>query len=617
MGAACEKSLLAGALDVLEYWKSAPALSISKIKTKVEQKLRAAFKDGGEGRIEFGDIIELLFDNGFMPDALHGYLVGFLLKEYANGDYRFCVDGQSVPLTTEKMSEGILNYFKKVNGTMPRYHEAYIEILTEDQRRFADLAKKVFKLGENASIDIVAQQMTVVIRDFQYPLWCFKSLPESVGAERYIDQFTLLLNPANQKGVSLANVATEIGKMAAHDQNVDEKLSALLTKEKAAEAMNAWLAEYKDGEFKAVAKEINATDPLSDVRRCFGANGVWLWDVPTGESEIAALLRDYKIVLESTRSGFITQTNSLISCLESWRDRVRNIRMPYATLVALRPDSKNFLGLLKEIAGGSNLDQNERRELFFKEITDRGDLNREMLDGCQSLFKATYKDQLSGLDDQEMDGLYLTGLDKSSFVQDKPTYEKSLVQKVTEIKSHQSRNKLLTIWKEKTETESPADWSIKFKTPIMAMIPGNHSLIKQVISAFTAVNDKSSSTSSVNAALDFFTVHADIFDLIGDGSGADAAFRMRVVDRYGKVLENLEIVRERLTNNLGPDIYGWFFHPNCAAELRNLAEHEYNLNCADKIKNKVNAMSADQAKEYLVKLVMDSLDVGLSILNRE
>jgi len=617
MSTSCEKALLKDVLDKPEYWKNSPTLPISKLKAKVEQKMRSAFKEGGEGRIEFGEIIELLFSNGFMPDALHGYLVGYLLKEYANGDYRFSVDGQSVPLTTEKMTDGILNYFKKVNGTMPRYHEAFVEILTEDQRRFADLAKKVFNLGENASIDIVAQQMTVVIRDFQYPLWCFKSLPESVGVERYIDQFTLLLNPVNQKGVSLANVATEIGKMAAQDQNIDEKLAALLTKDKASEAMNKWLDEYRDGEFRDVVREIGATDPLSDIRRCFGANGVWLWDASTGESEIAALLRDYKIVLESTKKGFVTQTNSLLSCLESWRDRVRNVRMPYATLVAIRPMSKDFLGLLKEIAGGSNLDQNERRDLFFREITDRGDLNREMLDGCLSLFKATYKEQLAGLDDQEMDGLYLTGLDKSSFVQDKPTYEKSLVQKVAEIKSHQNRAKLLSIWKERTGTDSPADWSQRFKTPIMAMIPRDHSLIKQIVAAFDAINDKNSSSSNVDSALDFFVVHTDVFDLIGDGSGADTAFRMRVVDRYGKVLENLDMVRDRLTKNLGADVYGWFFHPNCAAELRNLAESEYNLNCADKIRNKVNAMTADEAKAFLSRLVMDSLDVGLTILDKE
>lgn len=612
-----ENALLAGVKDVSEYWKTSPTLALSKIKTRIEQKLNSVFKAGGEGRIEFGEIIQTLFNLGFMPYALHGYLIGYLLKEYANGNYRYNVEGKSDPLTTEKMTEGILNYFKNINETGGRYHEAFIEILTEEQRRFADLAQKVFNLEENISIDIIAQQLTVRIRDFQYPLWCFKALPEAVEIERYIDQFTILLNPANQQGVSLANVATEIGKMAAQDQGIEEKLSRLLTKEKAVDAMNAWLNEYKNGEFRSVVKEINATDPLSDVRRCFGSNGVWLWDVATGENEIAALLRDYKIVLESTKKGFITQTNSLLACLDSWRDQARNVRIPYATLLALRPESKGFLGLLKEIAGGGNLDQNERRDLFFREITDHGVLNHEMINGCMSLFKATYKDQLSGLNDQEMDGLYLTQLDKSSFLQDKPTYEKTLVQKVAEIKSHQSRNKLLSIWKEKTGTESPADWSNKFNTPLMVMIPGDSAILLAAKDSFAALNDKSPSITSVETALEFFRVHEEVFEMIGNGSRADEAFRKRLIGRYGKVLNDLTKVRERLTKNLGPDVYGWFFHPNCAGELRSLAESEYNLNCAEKIKTSVNAMSAEQAKKYLVGLVMDSLDVGLSILGKE
>ena len=612
-----ENSLLVGVKDVPEYWKKSPTLALSKVKAKLEQKLNSVFKAGGEGRIEFGEIIELLFDLGFMPYALHGYLIGYLLKEYANNSYRYSIDGTSVPLTTEKMTDGILNYFKKVNGIGGRYHEAFIEILTEEQRRFADLAKKVFHLEENASIDIVAQQLTVRVRDFQYPLWCFKVLPEAVELERYIDQFTILLNPANQKGVSLSNVATEIGKMAMHDQGIDEKLSQLLTKEKAQEAMNAWLDEYQSGEFRTMAKAINAIDPLADVRRCFGANGVWLWDVATGENEIAVLFRDYRIVCESTKKGFITQTNSFLSCLESWRDKVRNMRIPYATLVTLRPESKALLGLLKEIAGGGNLDQNDRRDLFFREITDRGELNREMIDGCLSLFKATYKDQLSGLDDQEMDNLYWTQLDKSSFIQDKPTYEKALVQKVTEIKSHQSRNKLLALWKAETGTETPADWSNKFKTPVMTMIPADSALIIPAKNAFATLNEKSPSIANVENALEFFCVHKEIFQMIGDGSGADKAFQMRLIGRYGKVLNNLDKVRERLSKNLGPDIYGWFFHPNCSNELRRLAESEYNLHCAELIKKRVDTMNADQAKEYLVQLVMDSLDVGLSILAKE
>lgn len=617
MDAASENALIGSVKDKADYWKALPALKISKIKSKVEQKLKHAFKSGGEGRVEFGEIVEALFDVGFMPTALHGFLVGYLLKEYVGGDYRFVRDGESPPLSVANMTEAILAYFKKVLGTGGgRYHEAYIGVLTEEQRRFADLAKAVFNLGENASIDIVAHDLAVRIRDFQYPLWCFEALPEAVGSERYIEQFTLLTNPANQKGATLSGVATEIGRMAADDPGVEARLSALFTKENAARAMNAWLDEFEDGLFRKTAEEINASDPLADVRRCFGTDGAWLWHRETGENEIRSLLRDYRIVSESSKRGFITPVNSFWECMEAWRDKTRTIRIPSATLVALKPQSKTFLGLLKDIASGGRLEQNDRRDAFFHEITDMGDVNRDMIEGCLALFKATYSEQLSGLDTQEMDDLYLKGLDKSSFLADKPTYEQMLVQKVTEIKSHQGRTKLLALWNEKTATATPSAWSKQFATPILAMVPAEGTpLLEGIRNAINALNNKESSVANVDAALDFFTVHPEVFGWF-DGEKADEAFRRGVLGRYSVVLTDLASVRSRLSK-LSGDPDSWLVDPRLGETLQKLAESEYNLNCAERVRNEVIKMPPNEAKQYLVDLVVNSLDVGLAILSKE
>lgn len=619
-----ETAVLGVAKDTPDYWKEAATqgLPISKIKAKLEQKLRAAFKSGGEGRMAMSDIVETLFDNGFMPTALHGFLTGFLLKEYVGRDYRFGRDDESVPLTVANLTTGILDCFKNITGHLGgRYHESFIEVLTAEQKRFADLAKTVFGLGKNASLDIVAQQLAARVRDFQYPLWCFKALPEAASAERYIDLFTTLLNPANQKGATLSGLATDIGHLAAAEADAEGKLSALFTKEKAREAMNAWLDEFEDGAFRQVAREINAPDPLADVRRCFDAGGsgagVWLWHPETGEKEIRNLLRDYRIVSESFKRGFLAApTSSFFECMESWRDKARTVRIPYATLVTLRPQSKAFLGFLKEIAGGGRLEQNDRRDAFYREITANGDLNRDMLDGCRSLFKATYAEQLSGLDDEEMDALYLKGLDMSAFLQDKPTYEQVLAAKVTEVKSHQSRAKLLALWQEKTCTDSPADWSKRHGTPILAMTPGGTPLLDGLRKALDAVNDKTAPVAKVDAALEFFRLHPEVFEWF-DGTKADDAFRVRVMGRYAAVLTDLGDTRVSLEKKLGDSVYAWFGDPRLDSELRKLAEREYNLHCADRIRDKIKAMGADEAKGYLVDLVANSLDVGLTILAEE
>ena len=312
--------------------------------------------------------------------------------------------------------------------------------------------------------------------------------------------------------------------------------------------MNAWLDDFEEGLFRKTAEEINAPDPLADVRRCFGKNGdgAWLWHRETGENEIRALLRDYRIVAESSKRGFVTPVNSVWECIEAWRDKTRNIRIPCATLVALKPQSKTFLGLLKEIAGGGHLEQNDRRDAFFREITDKGDINRDMLDGCLALFKSTYSEQLSGLDTQEMDDLYLTGLDKSSFLADKPAYEQMLVQKVSEIKSHQGRVKLLALWEEKTGTPTPSAWSKQFETPILAMVPPEGTpLLNSLRNALNALNNKESSVANVEAALDFFSIHPEVFSWF-DGKVADEAFQRSVLGRYAVVLTDLAAVRTRL-----------------------------------------------------------------------
>jgi hypothetical protein len=284
--------------------------------------------------------------------------------------------------------------------------------------------------------------------------------------------------------------------------------------------------------------------------------------------------------------------------------------------VALKPQSKTFLGLLKDIASGGRLEQNDRRDAFLHEITDMGDVNRDMIEGCLALFKATYSEQLSGLDTQEMDDLYLKGLDKSSFLADKPTYEQMLVQKVTEIKSHQGRTKLLALWNEKTATATPSAWSKQFATPILAMVPAEGTpLLEGIRNAINALNNKESSVANVDAALDFFTVHPEVFGWF-DGEKADEAFRRGVLGRYSVVLTDLASVRSRLSK-LSGDPDSWLVDPRLGETLQKLAESEYNLNCAERVRNEVIKMHPNEAKQYLVDLVVNSLDVGLAILSKE
>ncbi len=508
-----EAVLLKDVKDVAEYWKKFPDNNLSRLKKEIDRMTAGAFAAGGTGRISIGSIIDMLIKKGFMPTNLSAYLAGFLLKEYADSAYRYSDGENGEPMTVERMTNLIFSYFKKLNGTEPRYRDCYIEVLTEEQRLFANLAKEVFGLQSNSSIDAIAAQISSRVKEYQYPLWCFKSLPESVSLESFIDKFTLLLNPANATGASSGVIATDIGKLIRNNPSASENLKALFTKDKANEAMSLYLEEFEGGEFQKVAKEIEALDPLKDVRHCFSADGVWLWDKATGDEEIRKVLRDYTIIAVSVRCGFVTKTNSFTDCMDAWREKTKTLKMPCSILSVTRKDLKTFLGLLLEISKGGNLEANGQRNVFLEELQGKNTLIADFFEGRFNTFKTIYDVQLKGLDDDEVEALY-NGLDMSSFQQEKTSYENNLMMKIEDIKKHQARGKLIAIWREKTDTDTPFEWSQVHKTPALAVV--NPKLYENAKVIFDALNEKNTPASNVEKALEILQKHRGILDGFND-----------------------------------------------------------------------------------------------------
>lgn len=607
-----EAVLLKDVKDVAEYWKKFPENPLAKLKKEIERMTSGAFAPGGTGRIAIGTIVDMLIKRGFMPTNLSAYLTGFLLKEYASSAYRYSDGENGEPMTSDRLTNLIFSYFKKLNGTEPRYRDCYIEVLTEEQRLFADLAKEIFGLQSNSSIDAIAAQISSRVKDFQYPLWCFKSLPESVELERFIDQFTLLLNPANATGANSGAIATTIGMLIRDNPSAKEKLKNLFSKEKAVEAMFLYLEEFDGGEFQKVANEIGASDPLKDVRHCFSADGVWLWDKGTGEEEIRKVLRDYTIVAVSIRNGFVTKVNSFSDCMDGWREKVKTIKMPYATLAAARKDLKTFFGLLLDISKGGNLEANERRNIFLDELLGKNTLIADFFEGRFNVFKSIYNVQLAGLDDDEVENLY-NGMEMSSFQLEKTNYETTLLIKIEDIKKHQARGKLIAIWRGKTNSDSPREWSQIHKTPALVMVKSD--LYEEAKLVFGTINEKSTPAYNVERALDILQKHEDILESFSSADSIDRAFQNKLLGRYAVVLKDIQSVRANLKETLGANVYDWYGHPDLQRVISKLAQGEYVRNCASRLAGEIDKMSADEAKKYLKKLVANQLEIGIEILS--
>ena len=95
---------------------------------------------------------------------------------------------------------------------------------------------------------------------------------------------------------------------------------------------------------------------------------------------------------------------------------------------------------------------------------------------------------------------------------------------------------------------------------------------------------------------------------------ADLAFQQKILGRYAVVLKDLSAVRNRLKETLGGNVYGWFGHPELQHIISQLAQMEYSRNCASLLAGKIDKMSPTEAKDYLKRLVLNQLEIGIEIL---
>ena len=147
------ENALKGAWKVPEYWKSTHSY-IASLKKAVDAYIDGAFQKSD--RITIGSIYEMLkaAPYGFMPCNLTAFILGFVLKEYANNIYSYSDNLTTVPLDTEKLASMISEIIKQDNTPDKRYKDKYIVTLTEEERAFNKATSTAFDIPEMYCVSI-------------------------------------------------------------------------------------------------------------------------------------------------------------------------------------------------------------------------------------------------------------------------------------------------------------------------------------------------------------------------------------------------------------------------------------------------------------------------------
>ncbi len=597
-----EKHVLPAVWRVDNYWENptTSSLPISKIKVEVEKFIKSAFDR--DGQISIGEIYDFLEKNyGFAPCNLSAFIAGFLLKEYGSELYRYSdSSGGHEQMTHDKLAEMLGNYI----GKSPK--PTFIVKMTADEMAFYELTEKVWGIQPNScsSAGQAAIAVAAKMRELTLPVWCLEEVG-TVGVSNVVQKYSELVQ---KEGNDAHKKAVEIGKIASAKPSLAESLPALVTKDNCREGMREYLHSFEGGKVMELAKVIGAEDHvLTDISRLFRVKHSCLWDKQTGEDEIRKLLTEYSVVKESDAILSVS-AHSLMEAFKEWRERLKFIGISCDALRSRYPALAKVLDTLLKICKQEDI-LSEQLKTFHSELVVHGAEIRELLNNDNRVFAEVYEPYLEDLSDNDITNVKST-LKTGLFELPKTDCNIKVKEAAEEFRKNQLKSQLFSLWKEKTGTKNPREWSGLYRTPILCCISEDE--FEMAKKAFGTLNRNWGTDVEIKDSLAFLE-STTMFDILSNGEKRNIAFIRDIVGEYCALLPDPDKVRDAL-DRLSVDTYDWHDNPSVKKKVKQLAEAEYNAGGSDRVLQKIDEMADAQLKDYLKRLVKDNITVGIEIL---
>ncbi len=599
------------------YWTDKPYLPISRIKQYVEDIIATAFKM--DRKISIAHIYDALKEEpyGFMPCNLTAFVMGFVLKEYTNGSFSWSDGITNDALSVDKLKEMIVEVIKHNGTPIPRYKDKYIVTMTANEKAFNESSSKIFDISLNlcSSVEQTRERIRQKMKELSFPIWCLKSIVDTTTLKtdkqkvvELIDNFSAIANNSSASK-SDSDIALDIGRLCIENVNLVEDATTLISKGKCTEGMDSYLHTYAEGILISLASEIgDGGQYINRLKKKFDADAAnWVWNIDTANQKIAEVILEYQIIVASNK--VLPKNISFDATIHEWCDRCNLIRISYMYAKNNWDELSEFMELLYNMKKSGQL-LDAQRQRFLEQVAANGSAFNAFYNKQTETFKKACTFFVGQFRDEEVRDIFML-LPSGMFTAEKAAYQNTVQTTVAKFVSERGSAKLKKFWKEKTGTENPRDWSDKYLTPILCMVPDKD--VQAARLAFGTVSKKQPDKASIEKTMEFFE-HADFFDRLSSKEERDKAFRATIIKSYNVMLDAVDEVRKYLSDVMTPRSYDWFGLPEVDKQLCQMAEFKYNQNGCEKALEKIDGMDVADVKRYLKELIRDNMIVGMEII---
>lgn len=615
------ENALKDAWKVADYWKNSHSY-IANLKNEVDEIINNVFNE--HDRVSISHIYNILKAEpyGFMPCNLTAFILGFVLKEYANSVYSYSDNMTTDTLDTEKLASMISEVIKQENTPDKRYKDKFIVTLTEAERKFNKATSEAFSVAPKYCVSITDTRSRIreQMKTFAFPIWLVEYAIDDVSFKTskeivclLIDNYCALANNQNDgNGKSDSDIALAIGNICIANPESVEDLKSVLTKDRCKQGMMKYLETYEGGKLVTIANIIgDGGQYINHLEYKFSSDAAnWVWNKDTVHSKIDELITEYEIIEYSNR--VLAKNTTYIETVRAWCDKIAQIRLAYSVIKNNLEEDRDFYEMLCGLKKANSLLDSQKKK-FLDLLIANVDNFRTFMCSQAEMFEKSCSHYLDGLtlDDVKTmieDDQYNF---KGSYISEPDKYYEKVQKAVTTYKGSLEHIKLRNLWRELTRTDCPFDWSTQHLMPIMAMVPDQEAAMAR--KAFSTIDSGKNDADAIASAKDYISKMSYI-DKLNSKEARDKAFAEVFLKEYAVLFESVDKVKEYLKAHVSEQPNFWLESKDVDTKIKSLATASYMESGYGKAKKIIDDMPADKVKECLKQLIEDNIVVGLEII---
>lgn len=547
------------------------------------------------------------------------FVLGFVLKTWLTGQRKLqWTDGvTSKALDAATLAE-IIEAVVKDDGANAIKNEKLICRLSPEEKAFIDQSSVIFGGCPLADGTVEAALTAVRTRLEQIsqrvPLWV---LPEyiaeqakpSAEAMGKVIEALCAANSISSKGdtETRGNKVKEIGALLLSTPGLSKAMANYMTSLVFDRAFQQYVDKTKP-ELKAVTERMGGSANIycKAVKDRFVLTSGWLWKRGDAEAVLEEVYRQM-LVAEHVRGlsgspGYMNFADALkaLNTVVFWENKI-----PADFWAKKYPALQRFFELLLR----ASLSGEEVKSL--EEILDQQrDIIREIFfDGAQVHQLRAMREIFGDIwpmavpESRELYRVFPTDSAKV----DEQSFKVQGRSKIEEYSRTLISKQVTTLWRDRTGTESPDEWSRTHKLPAECILAVDDA--KSIVDAVANPGSVSSERlQSVHNEIEKEGVFVDV-----DAAGEN--FLKRVLPaRYQKIGVDVGDLSDWLGRRMGVVPDRWMADGRLKDEIESYIKQEYDTHTRSRASEKVKALPDTEAKNLLLKLIDQIPDVGFSVL---